>query len=73
MGNHLVDQKVEKATNDVTNHADILCIAAIPTYLVYDGFTKDLDAGEIYEQVMDCQEASEEAPHTLKMHQLSNS
>jgi hypothetical protein len=63
-GNHLVDQKVEKA-NNVTNHADILRIAAIPTYLVYDGFNKDLDAAEVYERVMDCQEASDMRTHAL--------
>ena len=63
-GNHLVDQKVEKA-NNVTNHADILRIAAIPTYLVYDGFNTDLDAAEVYERVMDCQEASDMRTHAL--------
>jgi hypothetical protein len=42
-----------------------LRIAAIPTYLVYDGFNKDLDAAEVYERVMDCQEASDMRTHAL--------
>jgi hypothetical protein len=36
----------------VTNQVNIMRIAPIPAYLVYDGFTSNLDAAEIYERVL---------------------
>ena len=36
----------------VTNTESIMMIAPIPAYLVYDGFTEDLDAADVYERLM---------------------
>ena len=51
------------APRNVTSSAEILRIAAIPAYLVYDGFTNDLHAAEVYERVLQCTHTSPMLEH----------
>ena len=51
----------DQKSGNVNGHEEILCITAIPTYLVYDGFSEDMDSVIVYELLMDCQ-------HTSDMH-----
>jgi len=63
-GNHAVDTHVQRASN-VRGEKEILGIAPIPAYLVWDGFDQDLDAIMVYERLMDCQHDSPMRTHAL--------
>jgi len=63
-GSHAVDAHVQRASN-VVNEEEILCIAPVPAYLVWDGFDQDLDATLVYERLMDCQHDSPMRTHAL--------
>ena len=51
LGNHTVEQQVAMVSN-VQDKANVLRMAAIPAYLVWYGFSKDLDAVMFYERLM---------------------
>ena len=59
-----VDQQLERASN-VTEEEEIMKIASIPSYLIYDGFDKDLDSAMVYERLMDSTEKSYMHSHSL--------
>jgi len=61
-GSHAVDAHVQRASN-VANEEEILCIAPVPAYLVWDGFDQDLDAALVYERLMDLQHDSPMRTH----------
>ena len=42
-----------------------MLLAPIPVYLVWDRFEKDLDAGMVYEQLMDCQHELDARTHAM--------
>ena len=64
LGNHTVEQQVARARN-VQDKANVLRMAAIPAYIVWDRFNKDLDAAMVYERLMDCQHDSHMRTHAL--------
>jgi len=64
-GNQAVDQPVARA-NAVTNKHNIMCIAPIPAYLVFDGFETDLDASMVYERLMDIHDKTLMIEHALE-------
>jgi len=51
-GQHTEDQQVLRASAVNTMH-HIMKIAPIPAYFVWDGFNQDLEAAQVYEQLMD--------------------
>ena len=61
---HAVDQQLERASN-VTNTEEIIKMSTIPSYLIYDGFEKDLNAAMVYERIMDITETSDMHSHML--------
>jgi len=61
-GQHAEDQQVLRAGAVNTMH-QIMKIAPIPAYFVWDGFNQDLEAAQVYERLMDSQEES-----TMKEH-----
>ena len=63
-GNQAVDQPVARA-NAVTNKHNIMRIAPIPAYLVFDGFETDLDASMVYERLMDIHDKTPMIEHAL--------
>ena len=62
--NHTVKQQVARARN-VQDKSNVLRMAAIPAYIVWDRFNKDLDAAMVYERLMDCQHDSHMRTHAL--------
>ena len=63
-GNHSVDAMVQRASN-VQQESTMMKIAPIPTYMVWDGLDKDLDAAMVYERLRDCQHPSAMRTHAL--------
>ena len=59
-----VNAAVERA-GQVNDKEEIMCIAPIPAYLVWDGFEQDLDASMVYERLLDCQHDSPMRTHAL--------
>ena len=49
---HKVDQQIGRSIN-VTNEEEIIRIAPIPAYTVYNGFECDLNAAMVYERLVD--------------------
>ena len=49
---HVVDQQLERARNFI-DEEEIMKIAPIPEYLIYDGFEKYLYADMFYKRLMD--------------------
>jgi len=64
-GNQAVDQPVARA-NAVTNKHNIMHIAPIPAYLVFDGFETDLDSSMVYERLMDIHDKTPMIEHALE-------
>ena len=63
-GQHVPSKKIEKSGN-INRHEKILCIAAIPTYLIYNDFNEDLDCTIVCEHILDCQHTSDMRTHAL--------
>ena len=53
---HVVDQQLERARNFI-DEEEIMKIAPIPEYLIYDVFGKYLDADIFYKRLMESTEA----------------
>ena len=64
LGNHTVEQQVARERN-IQYKANVLRMAAIPAYLMWDIFNKDLDAAMVYEHLTDCQNDSHMRTHAL--------
>ena len=47
-----------KAIETETTTVDIMQIAPVPTFLLYDGVNNDIDAAELYERVMDLDDST---------------
>ena len=62
--NHRVDEAVMPARL-VRHQEDLMGLAPIPPYLVYDGLDEDLDAGMVYERLMLSQHPSAMRTHAL--------
>ena len=63
-GEHMEDQQVLRTSVVIMMH-QVMKIAPIPAYFVWDGFNQDLDSAQVYERLMDSQEES-----TMKQHAL---
>ena len=73
--NEVVDQLLQAGPHDLNKHVaratavattqEIMKIAPIPTYLVYDGFENDLDAVIVYERLRACQHPSDMLDHAI--------
>ena len=59
-----MDQQIERESN-VTNEEEIIKIAPISSYFIYDGFETDLDTAMFYERLMDSTETSYMHSHAL--------
>ena len=57
-----MDKPVAKAVN-ANNVVEIMELAPIPAYLVWDGSNKDLNAALVYERLVDWQEDSAMRTH----------
>ena len=64
LGNHTVEQQVVRAIN-AQYKANVLRMAAIPAYLVWDGFNMDLYAAMVYERFMNSWHDSHMRTHAL--------
>ena len=62
--NHRVEDAILPA-RVVRHQEDLMGLAPIPTYLVYDGLDEDLDAGMVYERLMMSQHPSDMRTHAL--------
>ena len=62
--NHRVEEAILPARM-VRHQEDLMGLAPIPPYLVYDGLEEDLDAGMVYERLMMSQHPSEMRTHAL--------
>ena len=63
-GQHTEDQQVLRASAVNMMH-QIMKIAPILAYFLWDGLNQDLDAVQVYERLMDSQEDSTMKGHTL--------
>ena len=63
-GQHTEDQQVLRACAVNTTH-QIMKIAPIPAYFMWDGLNQDLDAAQVYERLMDSQDNSTMKGHAL--------
>jgi len=63
-GQHIEAQQVLRASAVNTMH-QIMKIAPIPAYFVWDGFNQDLESAQVYERIMDSHEDSTMKGHTL--------
>ena len=64
LGKHTFHQQVVSARN-VQDKFNVLRMAVIPEYLVWDGFNKYLDVAMVYERLMGCQHDSHIRTHAL--------
>ena len=60
-----MDQHQVTSARHVITESEIMHIAPVPAYMVYDGFNKDLDAVMVYERIMDVQDRSPMLDHAL--------
>ena len=50
---------------DVATEEQMMNLAPVPAYLMYDGFNKDLDAAMVYERLRNCQHPSPMLDHAI--------
>ena len=65
---HIVTHNVESVAmvaQNVSKEEDIMSIAPIPAYLVYDGFNHNTSAALVYERIWDIQNSSSMRDHAL--------
>ena len=60
----VVDQQTGRSRN-VSDEEEIMCMAPIPVYMLYDGFERDLDAVMVNEWLMDSSDSSTMHVHAL--------
>ena len=60
-------ESLETAAQNVSGKEDIMAIALIPVYMVYNGFYQDISAALVYKRLHDIQQDSHMRDHALAL------